>query len=757
MIKRRHFLQFATSAVFTAGISQLDIIRQSEQYSKTLAQNTSRKLALLVGINDYTNNISSLNGCVNDVRLQRELLTHRFGFNEKNILTLTDAQATRQGILQAFEQHLIKQAKPGDVVVFHFSGHGSLVLDKERDTSDGLNGTLVPHDASLPPNGGVVQDIMGHTLFLLMYALPTENVTVVLDSCYSGGSKRGNFAVRSRDGGSQFLPSSAELEEQSKWLTKTGLSQAEFVRQRRKNVAKGIVITAAKRNQLALDGRFSDFSAGAFTYSLTQQIWQQFGNEPFSRTFINIHQNTKQVVWNQGSGYQEPEIESNLKQNPNPSLYFSPVVTPIPAEAVVTDVKASQVDLWLGGIPSQSLEGFNEKAILTIVDAKGEGRGLVQIESRQGLNAKGKLLNTTHTQSTLEKGLLLQERIRTIPRDLTLKIGLDNTSLDSNAIAQATQALQAMTRIEPLPLGQKEVQYIFGRMTKAKYQELQKKRVSNLPAEGSFGLFSPTLDGIIPNSFGNTGETITEAVTRLQPKLKLLLATKVVKHTLGNSNSSQINLTATMVAATSNQVISQIYTTRGVKKNTGTLNRPIANKPINNSDSSVPKLPLKMKIVFQIQNNQSIQLYVSILAIDSSGEMSVLFPLEPGNALVEPGKQISIPEPNDKFYITISEPLGFSEALIIASSAPLRDSLERLQALNTTRGLANKRGFITGVTGDEFLNLTNSLLDDLDRSTRSGSHVEDIQLPPDVRGIDAKKLAVMSIPFEVVGEFPKTL
>lgn len=42
-------------------------------------------------------------------------------------------------------------------------------------------------------------------------------------------------------------------------------------------------------------------------------------------------------------------------------------------------------------------------------------------------------------------------------------------------------------------------------------------------------------------------------------------------------------------------------------------------------------------------------------------------------------------------------------------------------------------------------------MDDLDRSTRSGSHDEDIQLPPDVRGIDAKKLAVMSIPFEVVG------
>ena len=46
-IKRRQFLQFAGSALATAGFSQLDIIRQSEQYGKVLGQSTPRKLALL--------------------------------------------------------------------------------------------------------------------------------------------------------------------------------------------------------------------------------------------------------------------------------------------------------------------------------------------------------------------------------------------------------------------------------------------------------------------------------------------------------------------------------------------------------------------------------------------------------------------------------------------------------------------------------------------------------------------------------------
>ena len=99
---------------------------------------------------------------------------------------MTDQQATRKGILTAFEEHLINQAKPGDVVVFHFSGHGSRVIDSDRDQPDGLNSTLVPIDSKLPAGyritGGVVSDIMGRTLFLLMSALKTENVTVVLDS-----------------------------------------------------------------------------------------------------------------------------------------------------------------------------------------------------------------------------------------------------------------------------------------------------------------------------------------------------------------------------------------------------------------------------------------------------------------------------------------------------------------------------------------------------------------------------------------------
>ncbi|MEM8779582.1 MAG: hypothetical protein AAGF26_12070, partial [Cyanobacteria bacterium P01_G01_bin.49] len=57
-------------------VSQLDIMQQGDKYTKALAQNTGRKLALLVGINDYSGDLLPLGGCVNDVMLQKQLLIY---------------------------------------------------------------------------------------------------------------------------------------------------------------------------------------------------------------------------------------------------------------------------------------------------------------------------------------------------------------------------------------------------------------------------------------------------------------------------------------------------------------------------------------------------------------------------------------------------------------------------------------------------------------------------------------------------------
>ncbi|MFM6345110.1 MAG: peptidase C14, caspase catalytic subunit p20, partial [Dolichospermum sp.] len=106
-IKRRQFLQFASSALATFGISQLEIEQQAIRYAQVLAQNTPRKRALLVGINDYlkVNDFQwyPLEGAVNDTEIQKEVLINLFDFQPQDILVLHNQEATRDNILQAFE------------------------------------------------------------------------------------------------------------------------------------------------------------------------------------------------------------------------------------------------------------------------------------------------------------------------------------------------------------------------------------------------------------------------------------------------------------------------------------------------------------------------------------------------------------------------------------------------------------------------------------------------------------------------------
>ncbi|BAY83860.1 peptidase C14 caspase catalytic subunit p20 [Calothrix parasitica NIES-267] len=738
-MKRRHFLQFAGSALTAIGVSQLDIMQQGDVYSKALAQNTGRKLALLVGINDYSGDLLPLAGCVNDVMLQKQLLIHRFGFNPQDIVTLTDEQATRQGILSTFEEHLIKQAKPGDNVVFHFSGHGGQVLDPDKDNPDGLNSTLIPIDFQSNSSGGEVEDIMGHTLFLMMYALKTDNVTFVLDSCHSGGAKRGNFVVRSRSSNRKLQVSPKEIEYQRSWLKRLNLSPQEFIRLRRQNIAKGVVIASARREQLAVDASFDDFSAGAFTYLFTQYLWQQPQNQSAKRIIADVSRSTN--IYSDRKGYNQiPELETNTKQS-NPPLYFTPFNTNY-AEAVITKVNGNQVELWLGGVDSESLEAFEKDAVFTVAD--GEGRGLVKLQSRQGLLGKGSLIKATQ----LKPGTLLQERIRGIPANIQLNIGLDD-NLDNNALNQARQAFQGINRVSALPLREREVQYIFGKMTKARYRELQKNRVANLPQVGSYGLFLAALDGIVPKSFDDSGETVTAAIKRLTPKFKSLLAARVVKQMLGNTNTSKIKVTASMNIAGSQKVVSETFPVRGFYQQKNPNQTPVK-KPVI-TENGIPKLPLGTQVAFELENLESQPLYVSILVIDSAGEMAVIFPndwgVSEGAALLRAGEKRTIPSQNDGFKLTVGEPFGITEALIIASTNPLRNSLKVLKDV-ASRG-NRSRGPIAP-SEDESLDVADKLLDDLDAATRGGLNVEGVELPAGVRGVDTNKLAAMAIAFEVV-------
>jgi hypothetical protein len=160
-----------------------------------------QKWALLVGINKYkhTNAISPLAGCINDIEDMRSVLIGKFDFPPGNIMMLKDEQATRAGILAAIQKHLIAKSKPGDIVVFHYSGHGSQMKDVTGKMISGVDETIVPHDSRDPE--GKVFDIPGselHGLLVQLAGRGDKKLTFILDSCHSGTLVRGKNVSRTR-------------------------------------------------------------------------------------------------------------------------------------------------------------------------------------------------------------------------------------------------------------------------------------------------------------------------------------------------------------------------------------------------------------------------------------------------------------------------------------------------------------------------------------------------------------------------------
>jgi len=155
------------------------------------------KHALLIGVNRYPNfgPRQQLSGCVNDVEVTAALLRGSYGFDD--VVTLRDGEATRDGILGAFED-LPARIEDDDVVLVHYSGHGSQMTDREGDEPDGMDETIVPHDSGRAPHPN--RDITDDELYAWIRGVTerTQNLTLVFDCCHSGTVTRDVFGSRSR-------------------------------------------------------------------------------------------------------------------------------------------------------------------------------------------------------------------------------------------------------------------------------------------------------------------------------------------------------------------------------------------------------------------------------------------------------------------------------------------------------------------------------------------------------------------------------
>jgi hypothetical protein len=334
---------------------------------------------------------------------------------------------------------------------------------------------------------------------------------------------------------------------------------------------------------------------------------------------------------------------------------------------------------------------------------KGVEKGILRLSARDKLEAQGTLQLTG--AANVVPGDVLQEQIRAIPKDVTLRVGLDR-SLGSE-MESAKRSLQAIPRMEALPLLQQEVHIILGRQ------------------DGRVGLFTPGFD-LLPESPGMPGEAVTAAVTRLRTKFNLLLAAQILKLML-NTSASRLKVSAAVRVADSQDLLAQAFTVRGGGQPLQTLQ--------TRSDGSMQllaQLKVGKKLQIVVQNQEAHELYVGIVFFSPNGSVLPL----PTEQLLQSGQEVQIPAQDG---IELQPPLGVAEILIVASTVSLEKALSALTALSNPQ--MDSRG------GAATVDAVSQLLDDLDAGTRGASKPAS---DPTVRLVDTRQMAALSIAFEIV-------
>ncbi|KZV66028.1 hypothetical protein PENSPDRAFT_689301 [Peniophora sp. CONT] len=267
----------------------------------------NRFWAIVVGIDHYLH-APDLLGCVNDVRLLVEYLTSSLRVPSSNILVLASsryeidaelrskvksiAEPKRANILDALYSHFRDnvRVRPGDNLLFHFSGHGAAY---PRGSSLTQTEALCPMDrntASSPP----IVDICDRELNIILSEIRDSkgsNLTVVLDCCHASGADR---AVASDVRAAQPLVDPGAVNRMFR-------SAADDVRRRRRDLSpfspawKGdmtshVLLAACQSHEKAKEttvplGKYPRL--GVFTFALVSALRSPRGVEP-SLTYVDL-------------------------------------------------------------------------------------------------------------------------------------------------------------------------------------------------------------------------------------------------------------------------------------------------------------------------------------------------------------------------------------------------------------------------------------------------------------------------------------
>lgn len=292
---------------------------------------TKNIYALLVGIDAYhpasVPIIPPLKGSVNDIKAVEAYLRERTKGGEWKLVEstnvpwiLTNEQATRQAIINSFEQHLCN-ANGDDVVFFYYCGHGAQEKAAEdfwHLEPDRLNETLVCYDSRTEGNGDLADKEIAY--LISQVAQNNPHVVMILDCCHSGSGTRDlspEITVRRAPVDSRERPLSSYIFAQDKTALDELLTPSRHLEKKTTGIVlpKGrhVVLSACRDYELAKEYKGQDGQPrGAFSYFLLETLQRTNG----SLTYRDLARTLNALVSGQVQD-QSPQIEATDSEELN--------------------------------------------------------------------------------------------------------------------------------------------------------------------------------------------------------------------------------------------------------------------------------------------------------------------------------------------------------------------------------------------------------------------------------------------------------
>ena len=242
--------------------------------------NAKQRHALLVLIGNYPQNSEwwSIHAQTDGLWLSTPLAQQGYV-----VTLLQDEQATKQGIMNAFQQ-MNEAVEAGDVVMIHFSCHGQQMKDDDGDELDGWDEALIPYDAEMVFESGFYEgenhlrdDELNLLLLQLRKVLGKDGqVTVTLDTCHSGSGTRDTAKEEPVERGTSVLftpyPEEALHPEETKRRVTTN-NDVPLIKG--VDLAELTVVSACKPYQTNREIRVNEKVGGPLSYVLSQ-LWELY-------------------------------------------------------------------------------------------------------------------------------------------------------------------------------------------------------------------------------------------------------------------------------------------------------------------------------------------------------------------------------------------------------------------------------------------------------------------------------------------------